>query len=66
MKFEIKDLDLNLETEHSALFAQSISRMRFLKTEQLKEIHRIVSDMWTTNKEQRQNNIKQETESLYR
>lgn len=66
MKFEIKDLDLNMETEHSALFAQSIARMRFLKTEQLKELHNIVSDMWKTNKEKRESNINKETESLYR
>ena len=46
-----EDLSCNMEYKHGVLFAQTVSRMRYLKEVQLQEVHRIVSDMWKTKRE---------------
>ena len=45
-----EDLSINMEYKHGVLFAQTVSRMRYLKEVQLLEVHRIVSDMWETKR----------------
>ena len=44
-------LSVNMEYKHGVLFAQTVSRMRYLKEVQLQEVHRIVSDMWETKRQ---------------
>ena len=46
-----ESLSVNMEYKHGVLFAQTVSRMRYLKEVQLQEVHRIVSDMWKTKRE---------------
>ena len=48
---EKDELVVNMEYKHGVLFAQTISRMRYLKEAQLIEIHKLVSGMWESKRE---------------
>lgn len=54
MEWTTKELTVNMEYDHGVLFAQTVSRMRYLKQAQLKEVHRIVTDMWEVKNSARQ------------
>jgi len=55
-----EDLSVNMEYKHGVLFAQTVSRMRYLKEAQLIEVHKIVSDMWETKREKARQEKQQE------
>lgn len=45
------ELEVNGEYNHSALFMLTVSRMRYLKEAQLKEVFDVVTKMWETKRE---------------
>lgn len=46
------ELEVNGEYNHSALFMLTVSRMRYLKEAQLKEVYDLVTGLWETKREQ--------------
>lgn len=53
MEWKLTDKDeliVNMEFKHGVLFAQTVSRMRYLKENQLAEVHALVSSMWESKR----------------
>ena len=54
MEWKLTDKDelvVNMEYKHGVLFAQTVSRMRYLKEAQLSEVHSLVSGMWDSKRQ---------------
>jgi len=45
------ELEVNGEYNHSALFMLTVSRMRYLKEAQLKQVYDLVTGLWETKRE---------------